>query len=76
MLVPPTKEDLSAFVIHQAAPRFLRHELATFSKVSKEFDHLDIESLKEKLIARASELETLAISRLAPELPIFDFEIN
>lgn len=76
LLLSPQNEDLSVFVIHQAAQRFFRNELLNWVRNAKNFEGLDLERLRSTLEANAQINEEKLLEVMAHELPVFDFEIN
>ncbi|CAG9324640.1 unnamed protein product [Blepharisma stoltei] len=76
LLIQPHNEDLSLFVVHQAAQRFFRNELLAWIKNVKAYDGLDLERLRTTLDANAQINEEKLLDVMAHDLPVFDFEIN
>ena len=78
-VVNPVGDDYRIWVIHQAAPRYVRKEIMTFmKKVVKQFDELDIDEVVEKVEKVAGFFEDDFIKKNANDetLPCFDYEIN
>lgn len=78
-MVNPFGEEYSIWVIHQAAPRYLRREIMTYmKKVVKQFDELDIDDVIEKVEKAANTFEDAFVAKNANDdtLPCFDYEIN
>lgn len=75
-LVHSRKDDLSVFVLHQAAQRFLRREFAYFVKSIRGYEHVNPEKLMEAIVRKADAVESIVMREFGGDLPIFDFEIN
>lgn len=75
-LVHSRKDDLSVFVLHQAAQRFIRRELAYFVKSIRGYEHVNPEKLLDAIVRKAETVERVVMREIGGDLPVFDFEIN
>ena len=75
-LVHTRREDLSVFVLHQAAQRFLRREFAVYMKSIRGYEHVNPDKLMEHIVKKAEAIEAAVMEEIGNGLPIFDFEIN
>ncbi|CAG9322983.1 unnamed protein product [Blepharisma stoltei] len=69
-------DDISVFVVHQAAQRLIRADLCQWIRSVKGFENVDAEKLKIILEERAKNREAKLISMICPDIPVFDFEFN
>ena len=75
LLINPTNEEYSVFVIHQVAQKLLRNELTYWIKTVRAYETIDLEHLRNTLKAKASAKEEKLLSLLAKDLPIFDYQV-
>ncbi len=75
-LVHSRRDDLAVFVLHQAAQRFLRRELAYFVKSIRGYEHVNPEKLMDAIMRKAETVERVVMREIGGDLPVFDFEIN
>jgi hypothetical protein len=75
-LVHSRRDDLAVFVLHQAAQRFLRRELAYFVKSIRGYEHVNPEKLMDAIVRKAETVERVVMREIGGDLPVFDFEIN
>jgi radial spoke head protein 3 len=75
VLINPTNEDLSVFVIHQAAQRLLRNELTYWIKTIRAYETIDLEHFRASLNAKSQANEEKILEIVAKGLPVFDFQI-
>lgn len=75
-LVHSRRDDLAVFVLHQAAQRFLRRELAYFVKSIRGYEHVNPEKLLDAILRKAETVERVVMREIGGDLPVFDFEIN
>ncbi len=83
MAVNPIGDNYKIWVIHQAASRWLRNDIATQAKkFFKEMETVDLDELQEKIETEAVKIEDayLKLAFQNPDgtsaIPVFDFEIN
>jgi len=75
-LVSPCKDQMSVFLVHQAAQRFLRRELSDWVRSVHGYEHLDTSALQATLKALGDAVESALLATVATDLPVFDFELN
>lgn len=75
LLVNPTGEEHSVFVIHQIAQKLLRNDLTYWIKTIRAFETVDIEALRSSLKMKALLREEKLLGMLAKNLPVFDFYV-
>jgi hypothetical protein len=75
VLINPTGEEHSVFVIHQTAQKVLRNDLTYWIKTIRAFETVDIEALRSHLKMKAQYREHKLLSMLAQDLPVFDFYV-
>ena len=75
-LISPCKDQMSVFLIHQAAQRFLRRELSDWVHTVHGYEHLDSSALHAAHKALGDAVETALLDSVAADLPVFDFELN
>ncbi len=74
--VNPIGEGARIWVIHQAASRYLRRDIAqNMKKNIKELEVVDIEELNTRIEEEAVKIEN-AFCKLFTDVPVFDFELN
>lgn len=77
LCVNPIGEGQKIWVLHQAASRFLRKDIAQHMKKNiKELDIVDIEELLTKIEQEAVNIENNFLKMHENHAPVFDFEIN
>ena len=76
LMVNPTHDEFSVFVVHQAPQKYFRNEICNWVKTVKGYNDLDVEALKETMKAKGSQIEEKLLEIIANDLPVFDFEIN
>mmetsp|Transcript_28687 Transcript_28687/g.28347 ORF Transcript_28687/g.28347 Transcript_28687/m.28347 type:complete len:621 (+) Transcript_28687:132-1994(+) len=76
LMINPTSEDMSVFVIHQAAQRIIRADMCQWVRNVRGYESIDIERLKAVLAEKTEFRESKLISMLCPDVPVFDFEFN
>ena len=75
MLINPSNNEFSFFIIHQDAQRILRNDLAHWIKTTKIFEMIDVHKLKSTLNIKSLEREQKLLAIIAKGLPIFDILI-
>lgn len=75
-LVSPCKDQMSVFVVHQAAQRFLRRELSDWVRTVHGYEQVDSAALQAVLKTLGETVESALLATVASELPVFDFELN
>ena len=74
--VNPIGDSQKVWVIHQAASRWLRKDIAQQMKKNiKEMEIVEMEEFIERVEEEAVKIENEFL-KLFPEVPVFDFEIN
>lgn len=76
LMITPVRDDLSVYVLHQAAQRSLRNELLEFIKTQRDYDGLELDRMRQSLFSKASFVEERILESLAKDLHVFDFHIN
>lgn len=76
LLVLPTRGELSVYVVHKKSQRFLRKHLATFLNNVKGIVRQDLLQLLDRMHVLANHAEAKLFNVLAPELPVFEYEVK
>ena len=76
LLVTPSNERVSVFLIHSIAQKFFREELLNWLKSSKLLETIDLGKLSQVYSAKASDFEEKIIRLKSDNLPEYDFYIN
>lgn len=71
--INPTSEELSVFVIHQAAQRLIRSDLTYWIRTVRGFDILDLEKLRASVKVKSQIREEKLLGIIAKGLPVFEF---
>ena len=74
VLINPTSEEFSVFVIHQAAQRMLRNELTYWLSTARGFEAIDLERFRSTLKMKMNMREEKLLSIVAKGLPVFEFQ--
>mgnify|MGYP001566218636 CR=1 FL=1 len=73
----PVGEGIKIWVIHQAASRWIRKDIATCMKKGiKEMDAVDLDDLIEHIENEYNRIEDNFVKMYSDNVPTFDFEIN
>lgn len=75
-LISPCKDQMSVFLTHQAAQRFLRRELSDWVRSVHGYEQVDSSALQGSLKALGDAVESALLASVAADLPVFDFELN
>mmetsp|Transcript_7926 Transcript_7926/g.15384 ORF Transcript_7926/g.15384 Transcript_7926/m.15384 type:complete len:661 (+) Transcript_7926:2882-4864(+) len=76
LLVLPTRGELSVFVVHKKSQRFLRKQFANFLNNVKGVTRQDMLQLLDHIHNIANAAESKLFRLLAPELPVFEYEVK
>jgi hypothetical protein len=76
LMITPVRDDLSVYVLHQAAQRSLRNELLEFIKTQRDYDGLELDRMRQSLFSKANFVEETIVKSLAKDIHVFDFHIN
>ena len=77
LMLRTTGEEYNVYVLHQAAARYFRKEIANqLKRLNKKFEDIDPTELQAHAEEIANKAEALWIEHHAKELPMFDFPLN
>ena len=77
LMLKTTGETYNVYVLHQAAARYYRKEIASqLKRLNKKFEDIDPQELQGHAEEIANKAEALWIEHHAKDLPMFDFPLN